>query len=512
MLFRRLRSALLDRRGNVAVVVALSLAPLSLAALGALDIARATAAKLELQDALDAAALATAKSTVSDSTVLQQTGDRIFRQNLALDSDVTLSSDTFTFGTGNVVVATASAAVRPLILGSITGGPIVVGAHAQVTRAGNQLEIALVLDNTGSMAGTKLSNLQTAANNFIDSMSQAATQSGDPNAIKISLVPFSNTVRIGSTFRNAAWIDQSGTSPINNQIFADSTGAPIWANRFTLLTQMGVTWAGCVESRQAPYDIQDTAPSSATPATLFTPYFAPDEPDRGGTYFNNYLPDGQPRGTSWQVRQGGAAKYSGQPDLTSGMGPNWGCTLQPMQRLTTNFSALKTAVNAMTANGDTNIPMGMMWGWHTLSPNAPLADGVAYLTAKHKKIVILMTDGQNQMTDSGNSDQSFYSGAGYAWQGRVLQASGTPISGSNTQTERSAALDDRLSKICTAMKAADKDIEIYTMRVEVVGGTSTVLQDCASGADHYFDVTNSAQLDAVFQQIAGSIAALHLSK
>jgi len=256
----------------------------------------------------------------------------------------------------------------------------------------------------------------------------------------------------------------------------------------------------------------NTAPSAGTAATLFTPYFAPDEPDRGGTYGNSYLNDGQSRGASWQVRQGGVAKYSGSPDTSSGMGPNWGCTLQTMQRLTTSFSALKTAVNAMTANGDTNIPMGLMWGWHTLSPNAPLADGVAYLTPKHKKIVILMTDGQNQMTDSGNSDQSYYSGAGYAWQGRVLQASGTPINGNSTQTERSAALDDRLSKVCTAMKAADKDIEIYTMRVEVVGGTSTVLQDCASGADHYFDVTDSAQLDAVFQQIAGAIAALHLSK
>jgi hypothetical protein len=194
------------------------------------------------------------------------------------------------------------------------------------------------------------------------------------------------------------------------------------------------------------------------------------------------------------------------------MGPNWGCNLQTLQRLSTGWSALKTAINAMQAGGDTNIPMGLMWGWHTLSPSAPFADGVAYLTPKHKKIVILMTDGQNTMTDSGNSNTSFYSGVGYAWQGRVLQASGTPIGSNNTQAERTAALDDRLSKLCSNMKAVDKDIEIYTMRVEVTGGTSTVLQNCASAADHYFDVTNSAQLDATFQQIAGSIASLHLSK
>ncbi|MDB5475240.1 MAG: hypothetical protein JWP49_751 [Phenylobacterium sp.] len=508
-MLRRLRSVLADRRGNVAVVVALALAPLSLAALGALDIARATAAKLILQDALDAATLATAKSTTTDPTVLQATGDRIFRQNLTLDSDVTLASDTFVFGAGGTVVANAAANVKPLIIGSITGGPIKVGAHTEVKRAGNELEIALVLDNTGSMAGTKLSNLKTAASNFIDSMSAAAAQTGDPNAIKISLIPFSNTVRVGSSFATATWIDQNGSSPINNEIFTTATGTQ-WANRFTLLATLHTSWAGCVESRQAPYDIQDTPPG--TGATLFTPYFAPDEPDNGGTFYNDYLNDSQPKGTAWQVRQGGIAKYSNSPDFSNGMGPNWGCNLQTLQRLSTGWSALKTAINAMQAGGDTNIPMGLMWGWHTLSPNAPFADGVAYLTPKHKKIVILMTDGQNTMTDSGNSNTSFYSAAGYAWQGRVLQASGTPIGSNNTQAERTAALDDRLSKLCTNMKAVDKDIEIYTMRVEVTGGTSTVLQNCASAADHYFDVTNSAQLDATFQQIAGSIASLHLSK
>lgn len=510
-MLRKLRSILRQDSGNVAMMVALSLAPLALASLGALDIARATAAKLELQDALDAAALAAGKTSGTDSTLLQQTGDRIFRQNLAFDSDVTLTSDTFTFGPGGIVVADAGANVRPLVIGFVNGGSgLPVGAHAQVKRAGYELEIALVLDNTGSMAGAKIRNLKTAAADFVDSMAQAAAQTGDPNAVKISLVPFSNTVKVGSSYQNAAWMDQNGSSPINNEIFDVGNGNPPWANRFALFAKLGTTWGGCVESRQPPYDIQDT-PAGAG-ATLFTPYFAPDEPDSGG-YYNNYLPDGpQPRGATWKQRQGGVSKYARAWGLSTSKGPNWGCSMQQIQRLTTDYGALKSAINAMQAGGDTNIPLGLAWGWHTLSPNNPFADGVAYLTPKHKKIVILMTDGQNQMTDSGNSDQSFYSGAGYAWQGRVLQANGTPINGNSTQAERTAALDDRLEKLCSNMKAANVDIEIYTMRVEVTGGTSTVLQDCASAADHYFDVTDSAQLDSVFQGIAGQIATLHLAK
>lgn len=508
-MLRWLRSACRDTGANVAVTVALSLAPLSLAALGALDIARATAAKLILQDSLDAAALATAKTTVSDPVQLQNTGDRILHQNLVFDSSVTLTGDTFVFGTGGTVVANASAGVRPLVIGFITGGDIKVGAHTEVKRAGNELEIALVLDNTGSMQGAKISNLKTAAKSFIDSMAQAAAQTGDPNAVKISLVPFANTVRVGSSYATATWVDQAGASPINNEIFADANGAPTWANRFTLLAQMGQTWGGCVESRQAPYDIQDTAPSTSTPATLFTPFFAPDEPDTGG-YSNDYLSDGS-GSSNWKVRQGRVGKYNTAPNFWSGGGPNAGCTMQAMQRLSTDFTALKNAINAMQAGGETNIPMGLVWGWHTLSPNAPFADGVAYGTPRHKKIVILMTDGQNTMMDPGNPNASSYSGTGYIWQGRVLQANGTPLT-SGTAAQREAALDDRLQKLCANMKAPGADIEIYTMRVEVTGGASTVLQNCASGADHYFDVQNSAQLNAVFLQIANGIASLHLSK
>lgn len=511
-MFRRLRTWLGEDRGNVAVMVALSIMPLSLAALGALDIARATAAKLILQDALDSAALATSKATVNDSAVLQSTGDRIFRQNLVFDGDVTLSTDTFVFGSGGIVVADASAAVRPLIIGFITGGPINVGAHAEVKRAGNQLEIALVLDNTGSMAGTKLSNLKTAAKNFLDSMAQAATQSGDPNSIKVSLVPFSQTVRVGSTYATAAWIDQAGASTVNNQLFYDSALNHVWANRFTLLSKLHTSWGGCVESRPAPYDIQDTPPTDN--ATVFTPYFAPDEPPatHSDPYSNDYLSDGVNSNSDWRYKQGNTAKYTNNPDFSGGKGPNKGCTsLQNVQRLTTSFSSLKTVINAMTAGGTTNIAMGLVWGWHTLSPNAPFADGVPYLTPKHKKIVILMTDGENTMSDTSTQDITDYSGAGYVWQGRILQANGTPITG-GTETQRTAAMDDRLAKLCTNMKAADKDIEIYTMRVEVTNGTSTVLQNCASGADHYFDVQSASDLDSVFQLIAGQIASLHLSK
>jgi len=67
----------------------------------------------------------------------------------------------------------------------------------------NKLEVAMVLDNTGSMAGTKLSTLKTAASNFVDTLSSAAARSADPDAVKIGLVPFSMTVKVGSGYQGA---------------------------------------------------------------------------------------------------------------------------------------------------------------------------------------------------------------------------------------------------------------------------------------------------------------------
>jgi hypothetical protein len=46
----------------------------------------------------------------------------------------------------------------------------------------------MVLDNTGSMAGTKIATLITAANKLVDSLA-AATQ--DPANLRTGLVPFS---------------------------------------------------------------------------------------------------------------------------------------------------------------------------------------------------------------------------------------------------------------------------------------------------------------------------------
>ena len=503
-----LRRFLVSRRGGVALPFALMAMPLTLMSVAAVDFHRAGMIRAGLQDALDAATLSVGRSTVTTPTAVQSLGASSLTANMQAYPNAKLTTDSFVLN-GNTVQATAAMTVTP-IMASVFGGNFQVTANSEVVRAVNKLEVAMVLDNTGSMAGTKISLLKTAAANFVDTLSAAAARSTDPNAVRIALAPFSMTVNVGSTYKTASWMDVNAVSPINDQIFSSH------ANRFTLFTQMGVAWGGCVESRQTPYDVQDTAPTASTPATLFTPYFAPDEPGNSGTswngmtWYNNYLSDVTTSNT-WSTRQGYVAKYNTKTFVNSGTnsttgykyGPNAGCALAPIARLTTNWTALKTAINGMTAVGDTNIPMGLMWGWHLLSPNAPFADGVAYGTPKTTKIVVMMTDGQNQNTSNSNSNASFYSGDGYIWQNRLGLASGSAA-------QRQAALDAKETAVCNNMKA--QGVVIYTVRVDVQDTNYAVIKGCASTPDKFYDVQDATQLNAVFNAIAGAIQNLRIAE
>jgi hypothetical protein len=308
------------------------------------------------------------------------------------------------------------------------------------------------------------------------------------------------------------WIDPQGKAhnAAGQEIFDKPN-----TDRLEMMKAVGQPWSGCVEGRRQPYDVQEDAAAIATPATMYTPYFWPDEPDTGSNVLNNYKNDNSTNGTSWAIRQAKTSKYTGGSissgsfsflGMTYAKGPNAGCTLQPVIPLTTDTVAIKTAIDNMTAIGETNIPLGLAWGWNTLSPNAMFpSTGSAYGTQHLKKIVILMTDGENTFYDSSNTNHSAYSGLGYIWQGML-----TGLTGSSTLAQRTSAMDGRLSQLCTNMKA--KKIEIYTVRVEVTSGTSTLLKGCASSPDKFFDVANVAQLGVAFDAIAAAITNLRITK
>ena len=511
-----------DHRGTVAVFFALSLAILAPLTLGVFDVFSSSSQRTRLQDALDAATLFAARSGANTTAEVDAVGDASLIPNLTLGQEATLVASDFSLS-GDTVVGYAE--ITPSAIAPGLWPHETLKAHATVVRTIDRLEIALVLDNTGSMAGVKLTTLKSASKNLIDKLVAAAARSNQANPLKVALVPFSMTVRVQGSTSTAAydpashsgpgipnWLDPEGKAHV-----AAGAGSDIFdvqTDRFAMLKQMAqLPWAGCIEARRAPYDIQETAPTAAVAATMFVPFFWPDEPDASAGfsgYPNNYLSDAT-NSPSWKAREINSAKYivapagGNQSGTGYALGPNGGCSLQPIIRLTSNTGAIKTAVDSMVAVGDTNIPLGMMWGWHALTPNTPLADGSAYTTPHLRKVIILMTDGANTMGNPGsNSEQntSYYSALGYIWQGLLGITSGNSAA-------RTSAMDARLTALCTNIKA--KNIVIYTVRVEVSQGSSAVLQDCASSPDKFYDVQDVSQLGAAFDAIAGSIDSLRIA-
>ena len=518
-----LRAAIADRRGGMAVLGAVVALPLTILGFSAVEYHRATMVRDQLQRALDSATLTIARSPVTDEAVIDAMGLDLLQADLASRAVAGFRDVNFTTVDG-VVTGEATVLVKPIIAQMLVS-ELTVKARSEVSLIGERLEIALVLDNTYSMNGVKLDETKKAARAFVDTLEAISIKGKDATAVKISLVPFASTVRIGSptelaTYRNAAWMDTDALSPIHDDIFFGPTcftvvgrTEPLCPNRFDLLQAMGETWSGCVEARPmhdaagavVDYDVRETAPTASDPSSLFVPYFAPDEDDRlpiepGRYWVNRYLLD-TTLSTEWRVRQGHLPKYLNPmvrpADPGSGYrhGPHWDCQLEPVMRLTNNFGNLDSALTRMVPVGDTNIVIGLMWGWHTLSPLAPFADGAAY-GAQPRKIAILMTDGENQIVNNGGYNQSIYSAVGFVHQGRIGITSGT-------LAQKRDALNARLTLLCNNMKT--RGIEIYTIRVEVATGSNAVLSGCATDSSHFHDVQNATQLTGVFDQIANGI-------
>ena len=71
------------------------------------------------------------------------------------------------------------------------------------------------------------------------------------------------------------------------------------------------------------------------------------------------------------------------------------CTARPLTPLTNSRNTALNALNNMIADGSTNVSQGIGWGWRTLSKAAPFTGGRDYSATDNKKVMIVMTDGNN---------------------------------------------------------------------------------------------------------------------
>ena len=390
------------------------------------------------------------------------------------------------------------------------------------------------MDTTGSMGSTYMSQAKTAARNLLTTLygGSKTEKTENPN-IRLSLVPFSAAVRLDTSAYDfdMDWIDTDGDSTVSRVNFSSSS----WHNYYAWGQLNNQSWNGCVEARPrgtAPfnYNVNDAPPTTGD--SLFVPYFAPDEPTFSGStsspyYFDNsYISNsGNPRETTGissstsssnhDDRQMNVNKYinkSISSEDNSSYGPWYNCALTPIVPMTHNRSRIEDGITAMTAGGNTVIPEGLAWGWRTLSPGAPFtkveagptipAGDISEYGSKWKKVLVLMTDGENNISGGLNSlNGSSYSAYGFAKAPIAKNRFGT--TNANLAETR---LDDAMLELCANIKA--EGIEIYTVAFRV--NSSTILNNlkaCASSDDHYSRAANGTELSEVFTTIGEGVKA-----
>jgi Flp pilus assembly protein TadG len=404
-----------------------------------------------------------------------------------------------------------------------------VGVHSlgavltsEATRKNQRVEIAMVLDNSGSMAeSNRMGHLKAAAHQAINTFFKDQ-QPNDANPhMFVGIVPFTQFVNVGTDNANAAWLDRQGRSSIADDNLLLDPRAPIADfDRIDLFGQfVNESWRGCVEARPYPYDTDDTEPVSTSPNTLFVPLFAPDEPNttwNGYNVFNNtYIADqrGQceqpPQNQQWTERtlQERMCKYQGAvvsgASMENARGPNADCPNNELTPLSSKKSTVAQALAKMSPQGGTNIAQGVVWGMHMLTPSAPLKEASAFKESV-SKVMIVMTDGDNFHAAANNMNGStFYTAYGYPYNRRL----GKP--GDSTNQLR-ALMDQRLLAACTSAKKLD--VTIYTIGLSVPStSTENILKSCSSGDGYWFMPDNPNELDDIFERIADQLTLLRLS-
>jgi hypothetical protein len=331
--------------------------------------------------------------------------------------------------------------------------------------------------------------------------------------VKIGLVPFAAAVNVGPSALGKGWIDEIGASVLNRE---DILLPPWLPSLFQLLgTMTNMQWGGCVRARLNGLDLLDTPPSLASPITLFPPYFAPDEEGAANTGSNSYLAG---PGTNPLLY---ALQSLTPQQIANGNGPDYNCPRRPIQALTDTRQTITDAITAMQPRGSTVIPEGLAWAWRVISPGLPYDQGAPYSDKSVAKVVILLSDGRNQV-ERGSPYFSQYSAYGFAKNGHL-----GPADGSQTRQ----VLNAKTAELCNNIKAdhdgdpSTDDIYVYTIALEINTGnaaidteTKAMLEACATpparcpGQQCFYDTPSGSDLDQVFSKIAIGLAGLRVAK
>lgn len=303
----------------------------------AVDYSRAASSRSEMQAALDSTAIMLAKEADNLSEAqLKERAQQYFLASFKSPEakNVTVVPKVTKVAGVNKVSVEGTGSVNTSIFNIFGRSAVDIRATSEVTWGMRRLELALALDNTGSMLESgKLDALKTATNSLLDTLEKASKKKDD---IRVSIIPFTTFVNVDPKNKNAKWIDFAGWSAVES-IGVEAGLSSDWIN-----PKSGKKWAGCVMDRNQPHDVQDTAPNSV----------------------DRFFP---------------AAECVNPV---------------PLIALTSDWNKLHKKVEEMNADGTTNVTIGLSWAWHSLTSRQPLKEASAP-APDLDKVLVLLTDGDN---------------------------------------------------------------------------------------------------------------------
>ena len=193
--------------GNTVVTFALAFIPLVGLTGAAVDYSRANSLQTSMQAAADTTALMVAQNAATQTSTALQTSASTYYKALFTRTEAANVAVTATYSNtnGSTVVIRATATYATSFMGVVGFRQLPLAAVSTASFGNSRLRVALVLDNTGSMADAgKITALKTASKNLLAQLKSAAVNNGD---VYVSIIPFSKDVNAGATNYAATWID-----------------------------------------------------------------------------------------------------------------------------------------------------------------------------------------------------------------------------------------------------------------------------------------------------------------
>ncbi len=519
----------------------------------AVDVMRFENARTALQQTLD-------RSILAAASLRQDRAPQVVVQDYFTKAGLgdQLESVSFTPEANRRVVSAAGDVIVPtFFMHMLDVNSLTAVAAGRAEEGVRNVEVVLVLDVSGSMAGTKLAGLKSAAKEFVDLVKGA----DEFNRISIEIVPYNAQVNLGVDLRskyNAAYLH-------------------------------GVPDVNCLEIPATAYDAISLSRTDALPMSAFA------DMSSSTTRNENYISPTASNATFDNTR----------PFCRNNTG-------NIVRFHSDDTTQMKLWIDGLQAAGNTSITLGMKWGLTMLDPaTRPMMSELITASKipasfsgrpfnwdddESSKVVVLMTDGEHvshtminnafktgtspifraadgnysirhttgrptnigtkeywvphlcTSTNCKNGSNTNEAWRDVAWVGpnpaiaavkldwnqvwanqRVQwvawQLYGRALGTASTRTARYdtamnqfrstvasvAEMDSQLQKSCTLAKG--KSVTVYGIAFEAPVNGQTQISKCASSTtQHYFNASDTAQITAAFRSIASDIIDLRLTQ